>query len=89
MASDDNRTYRVMVNMDKEEFERLEAAVARRKGRISMSSYIRDALDFWFAYRDTQIPQRGAVERHDEHPAENAPETAQDGPRSVCHLREV
>lgn len=85
----DNRTKRVMVNLSEDEFTRLEQELQNRRGRNSYSTVVRDALVFFFAYRDARNAQRGAIERHDEQPAENAPETAQDAPKNVCHLREV
>lgn len=85
----DNRTKRVMVNLSEDEFTRLEQELQNRRGRNSYSTVVRDALVFFFAYRDSRIAQRGAIERHDEQAEENSPQNAQDAPKNVCHLREV
>lgn len=87
--SRDNKTVRVQVNLTPEEARQLDALVAERRGRMSRSAVVCDALDFYFAYRAHNLEQRDYRRAHAEHAEENAPVTAQDAPVSRPPLREV
>ena len=89
MATRSNRVRRVMVNLSEEDFQRLEDELQHRRGRNSYSTIVRDALVFFFAYRDSQIAQRETSRSHTEQNAADTPVTPQDGPRSRPDLREV
>lgn len=77
------RNRRVMVNFTEDEYQRLMQEVTARRGRISLSSFIKDALDFYYAVRENYRTQPAHNSTAPEDTNEDAPVTRHNAPLRV------